>query len=164
MTLGTNFWESYQISVNDLEDIYNYLLETESPLDKFEITKFLIRQKIAEKERALLVENSNKGAHYLPEKTYSTGDKLIFPAKGQMSGEVKSTRSGLNPAYPDLQVIEVEVSTGEHLFFAANLQEHILNNPTPTEKNILLDADYVFTEYGQSWLKNYLNLLKIIRI
>ena len=150
MTINANFWEGYQISVNDLEDIYNYLLETESPLDKFEITKFLIRQKIAEKERALLVENSNKGAHYLPEKTYSIGDKLIFPAKGQISGEVKSTRSGLNPAYPDLQVIEVEMSTGEHLFFAANLPDHILNNPTPTEKNILLDADYVFTEYSQS--------------
>jgi len=45
MTINANFWEGYQISVNDLEDIYNYLLETESPLDKFEITKFLIRQK-----------------------------------------------------------------------------------------------------------------------
>jgi len=154
MTISNDFWENYQISDKDLEDIYNYLLETETPLDKFDITKFIINQKIAEQERILLVESSKAGDHYLPEKSYSVGDKLVFPAKGQLSGLVKAVRDGINPDYPELQVIEVETVTGEHLSFASNLKDHKLNNPLPIEKNTLLDTAHVFNEYGQSIADN----------
>lgn len=148
MTISTEFWSDYEIADKHLEDIYNYLLETESPLDKFEIAKFLIDRAITEQERYLLAEASKSGDQYLPEKVYSTGDKLFFPVKGSSYGKVVSVRDGRNPDYPELQVIEIEMATGEHLSFASNLKDHKLNNPLPVIKNELLDPSVVFEKYG----------------
>lgn len=148
MTISKDFWENIQITDKDLEDIYSFLLETESPLDKFEITKLLIQQKISEQENILLIEASEAGDHYLPEKTYSENDVLVFPAKDSSKGRVVSVRKGINPDYPDLQVIEVEMITGVHVSFASNLKAHKLNNPLPAEKNYLLDSTHIYNEFG----------------
>jgi len=148
MTISNEFWQYYQVTEKDLEDIYNFLLETESPLDKFEISRFLIETTIADQEVFLLSEASKAGEHYLPENTYSIGDKLVFPAKGKLKGSVKSVRNGTNPDYPDLQVIDVELITGERILFAANLKDHKLNNPQPESSAELLDVSYVFDKFG----------------
>ncbi len=148
MTISNEYWQSYTVTEKDLEDIYNFLLETESPLDKFEISRFLIDRTIADQENFLLSEASKAGEYYLPEKIYSIGDKLVFPAKGKLKGSVKSVRNGNNPDYPDLQVIDVELTTGERSMFAANLKDHKLNNPQPESSAELLDVSYVFDNFG----------------
>lgn len=147
MTISEDFWDKYQITKKDLEDIYNFLLEIESPLNKFEIAKFIIDRTITEQEQ-LLISEADNGDVYLPEKTYSEGDILFFPAFSSIKGSVKSVRKGNNPDYPDLQVIDVLMETGECLSFASNLQDHKLNAPVPVEKNDLLDLEYVLEKYG----------------
>ncbi len=32
MTINEDYWKNFQVTENVLEDIYNYLLETETPL------------------------------------------------------------------------------------------------------------------------------------
>lgn len=148
MTISNEFWQSYKVTEKDLEDIYNFLLETESPLDKFEISRFLIDRTIVEQEKFLLAEAAKAGDYYLPEKSYAVGDSLVFPAKGKKKGSVTSVRNGNNPDYPELQVIDVKFTSGDTLSFAANLKEHKLNNPEPEGGAEFLDSAYVFEHFG----------------
>ena len=148
MTISNEFWQFYKVTEKDLEDIYNFLLETESPLDKFEISRFLIDRTIVEQEKFLLAEAAKAGDYYLPEKSYAVGDSLVFPAKGKKKGSVTSVRNGNNPDYPELQIIDVKFTSGDTLSFAANLKEHKLNNPEPEGGAEFLDSAYVFEHFG----------------
>lgn len=148
MTINEDFWFSYTLTEQELEDIYNFLLETETPLDKFEITKFIIGKAIISQEEKLKAQQSALGTSYLPEKQYSKGDVLVFPARSNEVGEVQTVRTGFNPDYVDLQVIDVAFKSGASVSFAANLKDHKLNHPVPPIKNDLLDPNYVFEKFG----------------
>lgn len=150
MTINEEFWKNFQVTENVLEDIYNYLLETETPLNKFEITKYVINQAIQEQERIQLARISSLGTVYLPEKIFNVGDVLVFSKRNDETGKVVSTRNGNNPDFPDLQVIEVEFSTGGNIAYAANLSNHALNKPLPIDKSRFLDPQIVFDEFGAS--------------
>ena len=157
MTINEEFWKNYQVTDNVLEDIYNYLLETETPLNKFEITKYVITQVIQDQENLQQEQLSSLGDIYLPENTFNIGDVLVFSQLNDMKGKVVSTRKGNNPDYPDLQVIDVEFSTGNKCSYAANLTDHVLNNPLPKEKNRLLDPQFVFDEFGTTLTEKIVN-------
>lgn len=148
MTISEDFWKSYKLTNQELEDIYNYLLETETPLDKFEITKFIINKAISRKEEEIIASQTASGKGYLPQDQFKTGDLLVFPSRANTAGKVKSIRNGYNPDYPDLQVIDVAFDSGEIASFASNLKEHKLNNPPPPVKDKLLDDEFVFDQYG----------------
>lgn len=148
MTINEDFWFSYTLSEQELEDIYNFLLETETPLDKFEITKFIIDKAIAAQEEKIKAQQSALGTVYLPENQYKKGDTLVFPARFNEVGKVQAVRIGFNPDYTDLQVIDVDFPSGATVSFAANLKDHKLNQPEPLNKDILLDPDYVFEKFG----------------
>lgn len=150
MTINEDFWKNFQVTENVLEDIYNYLLETETPLDKFEITRYVINQAIKDQKRIQLARISSLGSVYLPEKVFNIGDVLVFSHRNDETGRVTSTRKGNNPDYPGLQVIDVEFSPSENYSFAANLSDHVLNNPLPVEKERLLDPTVVFDQFGSS--------------
>jgi len=154
MTINEQFWKNYQVTENVLEDIYNYLLETETPLNKFEITKYVINRAIQDQERAQQERISSLGIVYLPENNFNIGDVLVFSQRNDATGRVISTRKGNNPDYPDLQVIDVEFSTGDKYSYAANLSNHALNNPLPKEKGRLLDPQVVYEEFGTSLAEN----------
>lgn len=148
MTISEEFWFTYDLTEQELEDIYNYLLETETPLDKFEITKFIINNSIKNLTEKINAEKTALGIVYLPEKQYSVGDVVTFPVRSNESGTVVSVRPGYNPDFPDLQVVDVEFRSGNSASFASNLHEHKLNNPAPLLKDDLLDVDYVFDKFG----------------
>jgi hypothetical protein len=105
-----------------LDSIYNFLLETERPLDKVSITRFVIERAIQEQKDLQKAQKLSGGQLYLPSKQYKTGDILVFPQYEWKSGKVMSTRPGNNPEFPDLEVIDVQMATKETYSFAANLQ------------------------------------------
>ena len=148
MTISEDFWKSYKLTNQELEDIYNYLLETETPLDKFEITKFIISRAISRKEEERIASQTASGRIYIPQDQYSSGDRILFPSRANATGTVKAIRNGYNPDYPDLQVIEVAFENEKKASFASNLKEHKLNNPTPAVKEKLLDGEFVFDQFG----------------
>lgn len=149
MALDNNFWQSYTVSEKDLDSIYNFLLETERPLDKYSITKFIIDRTIKEQEELHKKEKLQGGRQYIPSQKYSKGDSLVFPQLNWKSGKVVSVRNGKNPEFPELEVIDVQMEAKQTISFAANLSQHRLNEPILEVKDQLLDAEYVITTYGQ---------------
>lgn len=148
MVIDNNFWLTYPVSDKDLDSIYNFLLETERPLDKVSITRFVIERAIQEQKDLQKSQKLSGGQQYLPSKQYKTGDTLVFPQFDWKSGKVVATRPGNNPEIPDLEVIDVQMATKETLSFAANLANHKLNAPVVETEDPLLDVDFVITKFG----------------
>ncbi len=149
MAIDKNFWQSYTVSDADLDSIYNFLLETERPLDKYAITKFIIDRVIKEQEERQKKEKLHGGRQYIPSEKYSKGESLVFPQLSWKSGKVLSVRNGNNPEHPELEVIDVQMGANETISFASNLTQHKLNEPIVEVKDQLLDRDYVIDNYGQ---------------
>ena len=148
MTVNDNFWQTYKISSKDLDALYNYLLETETPLNKFEISKFLIDQTISNQSELQKLEKLSGGSQYLPKNKYSSGETLVFPQFGWKKGTVLSSRPGNNPDYTELEVIDVQFSPTEKVSLASNLTVHRLNEPIAEEENKYLDNKFVYDNYG----------------
>lgn len=148
MVIDNNFWLTYSVSDTDLDSIYNFLLETERPLDKSSITRFVIEHAIQEQMDLQKAKKLSGGQQYTPGKQYKTGDTLVFPQFEWKSGKVVSIRPGKNPEFPDLEVIDVQMATKETVYFAANLTSHKLNTPIVETKDPLLDIDFVINKYG----------------
>lgn len=150
LTLQENYWENLEIQDDDLEYLYNHLLDIESPLTARDLAEVLVKYRI-EVETEKIERNLGDGTVYVPKDHYKTGDSLRFPAFGWDEGKVISTRPAINPEYPPFEVIEVEFKKQVRRSFASGLEEHTLNNP------IAVDSDdpstkfeKVFDEFGES--------------
>jgi len=87
------YWTEIEIFDDDLDFIYNLLLEREAPLTPLEMARevAVIRLKRLEAEAQKAAETAL--ASYMPAETYTVGQKLLFPAMGTAVGEVIGTRS-----------------------------------------------------------------------
>lgn len=129
MNLNENFWQEITISDFDLEIIYNHLLEIETPQTIKELTSFLVDNKITEEIKRQDQIKAAEAPMYLPKNLYQTGQEIAFPVRNMQKGKVIGTRTGNNPDYPGLGVMEVEFSPDECVAFAYNLENHKLNDP-----------------------------------
>ena len=149
MNLNENYWQNLTFTQEDLELIYNHLLEIETPQTITELSNFLIKQKIEEELGRRKKDLTSGGEIYLPQSTYSAGQKLIFPMRAMEGGVVASVRDGVNPDFPDLKVISVEFSPNQKAEFATNIADHKLNDPGLYEnKDPNLDYDTVIQNFG----------------
>lgn len=149
MNLIENYWQEITISDEDLEIIYNHLLEIETPQTIKELTSFFVANRISEEKKHLDQLKASQAPIYLPKNQYSIGQELVFPNRNNQKGVVINTRKGNNPDYPGLGVMEVEFSPSECIFFATNLENHKLNNPelyTVNDPN--LDLGFVLQNFG----------------
>jgi len=126
--LSENFWGDLKISPQDIEFIYNLLLEKAIPLSSNEILDQFIRFRIQNEIKAIEENQSKNGDFYYPRETYQVGDKLFFPASGEISGKVTSIRDGFNPDQGEFKVIEVTLESGKKKAFASQVVNHSLNN------------------------------------
>jgi len=148
MTINDSFWTEYKVSDKDLDTLYNHLLETQTPLNKSELTKILIVQIIEHQKEILQKERLSGGEIYLPKDKYKKGQSLVFPARNWQKGKVLTIREGHNTEYPGLEVITVEFGESETVSFASNLQEHVLNNPLDNIDNEYLKEEFVLDNYS----------------
>ena len=128
-TLGEDYWESFRLEDDDIEFLYNHLLELETPLTSQEMVTALIDERIRMKKLELEKQRTSGGDLYEPKGSYKTKQKLIFPALSWRRGEVINVRSGQNPDLGEFDVIQVQFDDNTQREFAANLAEHILNEP-----------------------------------
>jgi len=146
------YWTEIEIFDDDLDFIYNLLLEREAPLTPLEMARevAVIRLKRLEAEAQRAAETAL--ASYMPAETYTVGQKLLFPAMGTAVGEVIGTRSGTNPELGNFSVIEVEFESGlGRREFAAELEDHKLNHPPDTEGDQSPEtAEDVLERFGPS--------------
>lgn len=147
-SLREDYWETFDLRAEDIEYLYNYLLETEMPLTPKELVQVLVEERIRFEKQLIEEQRSSGGDLYLPKEIYSTDQRLVFPALGWRNGRVVSVRPGRNPDLGEFDVIQVDFGDGERREFAARLEEHGLNE-TPAfqveEEN--LTADFVLENY-----------------
>jgi len=152
-SLREDYWETFELTDEDREFIYNYLLEVETPLTSPEILSALVNERIRLEKLALEKQRTSGGDIYLPANTYQVDQDLVFPAFGWQHARVMSTRPGQNPDLGDFQVIQVKFDNNESKEFAANIPDHLLNRPQEISiKDISLDADAVHSIYGEKLL------------
>jgi hypothetical protein len=128
-SLKQNYWNDFEVLPQDLEFLYNHLLEIETPLTPDELVKVLVQERIRIEKIALENQQTSSGKVYLPKEKYAVGQNILFPALDWKKGQVESVRPGSNPELSNFDVIEVAFETGEKKSFAASLETHILNTP-----------------------------------
>jgi len=146
-TQNPEYWRELDITDEDLEHLSNLLVEQEIPLPLDELARALVRYR-CRKEEQRISEELSRGVPYLPKNHYEVGETVIFPIQEYAAAEVTGTRAGHNPEYGTFQVIQVTFPNGREREFAAELEDHPLNEVTVAEKEDLFSADELYDQYG----------------
>lgn len=153
--LNEDYWENFQLQSEDIEFLYNHLLETEIPLTTHELVDLLVDERIRREKIVLEQERSSGGDIYFPKEHYKTAQKLVFPALAWRRGKVVGVRPGRNPDLGDFEVVRVAFENGDEREYAANLASHALNQPVAyPEEEISLDASHVLDLYREELVDN----------
>ena len=149
-SLREDYWETFLVEEEDIEFLYNFLLEKETPLTSAELTNALVAERIHLERVNLERQRSAGGVIFMPKDRYATDQALVFPALGWRQGKVVGSRPGFNPDLGDFQVIQVKFTEGEMHEFASGLQDHILNNPIEmVVGGENMDQALVMKKYGE---------------
>ncbi len=153
LSLREDYWEEYELEDEDISFLYDYLLESETPLTSEELMPILVEERI-KREKILLEKKRLDGNDiYFPKDVFEIGDKLVFPACEWQKGEVVGLRSGENPALGQFSVIQIEFEDGKQHEFAAGIEDHVLNIPPETTQADSLSLDVVVSSYSQELIK-----------
>ena len=147
--LSDSYWKSLEIEQKDIEFLYAFLLEKETPMTSESLAEALIHERIRYEEEKLQEKQEQNGEIYLPKLEFAVGDRVQFPAMNWVSGKVTDLREGSNPEYPDMKVMSVDLENGQSRQFAANLADHALNEVTNTSTTTdEEEAEMVIEKFG----------------
>ncbi len=150
-SLKDEYWENFQLQNEDVEFLYNHLLETETPETSQELLDVLVTHRIQQEKQAIERRRGAGGKMYIPKDHYEVGQTLIFPGLGWIRGEVIGKRSGNNPGMQSFNVVKVELEGGSIREFASGVPEHKLNDPqTFVQEETLLSSDEVLANYEKT--------------
>ncbi|NJN44972.1 MAG: hypothetical protein HC806_09795 [Anaerolineae bacterium] len=149
-SLNEDYWDNFQLQNDDIEILYNHLLETETPLSSQELLDVLVADRIRREKEAIEKRRSAGGEIYVPKDDFKVGQTLIFPGLGWSRGQVIATRPGKNPELSDFKVIKVELESGNSREFACNLPEHKLNDANGfADEDSFLSTEEVVANHGK---------------
>jgi hypothetical protein len=149
-TMGEDYWEAFKLQDEDIEFLYNHLLELETPLTSQELVAALVEERIRLQKVVLEHQRTAGGDLYKPKDTFSLKQELIFPALGWQHAEVTQIRPGHNPDLGEFQVIQVSFTDGSQREFASSLPHHILNEPPKiVDDSNILDATLVLHKFSE---------------
>ena len=146
------FWrDQFSITADDVEFLYQLLLDAQRPVKLSDLTLALIREYLR-RENARIEQELAKGAIYLPKQRYQVGQTLVFPALEFAVGKVLEVRPGQNPEHGAFEVIKVSLGANEKpREFAAGLATpHRLNQVNGdriVHDTSLLSAEEIHTLY-----------------
>ena len=143
-------WPALNINEEDLDLIYNRLLEKETPMTPLQLAEDLIENRIKEYQKSNSAESKKNDNYYRPMNHYEPGNVIEFPLLNGEKGTVESVRKGVNPAAGEFSVIAVKMENGDEKEFAADLAVHRLNSydyDNPDQN--LLNPKYVFKKFGR---------------
>jgi len=149
--LQEDYWETFEILSEDIEFLYNHLMEKEMPLTAHELTVALVEERIRREKLAIEKQRSSGGSTFLPKESYTVGQYLVFPILNWKRGQVVSVRPGYNPDIGNFNVIQVLFETGETREFASGIADHPLNQPMAIEAELVgLDLNTVLQVHGEA--------------
>jgi hypothetical protein len=123
------YWqEQFTVDANDIEHLYNLLLERNEPQLVESLALALVQRHCQMEEMAIRAE-LQRGILYQPKQGYRTGDQLVFPRFDYATGDVVDTRPGYNPQYGNFTVLRIrfEGNGGVRDFVADFPHPHPLN-------------------------------------
>jgi len=147
--LPNEYWSSLKITPQDVENLYTYLFERETPMTVGELSTELVAARV--KSERSSAENKQKadGKSFLPKEKYVIDDILVFPALAWKRGKVVSIRAGLNPSISNFDVLTVEMDDHSMRLFAAGLESHSLNDaPIPIPEMDEMSPAFILQEHG----------------
>lgn len=125
---SAEYWESdFSLSDADLEQIYNYFLETEHPHTATDLAGLVIESRVRA-QAADLRRLMSDSTVYQPQRSYTVGEEIIFPALKLAKGKVTGVRPGYNPEYGEFNVITVAIKGKPRDFVADFKLDHALNS------------------------------------
>ena len=127
-SLPADYWNTLEITKQDVETLHTYLFEIETPLAAHDLAPVLVETRIKAEIDAERKKRESGGKTYLPNARYSVGDDVVFPNMGWTKGKVTATRPGRNPEAGEFDVVTVEMQDGGQRLFASALANHALNN------------------------------------
>jgi hypothetical protein len=147
-SLREDYWNTFELQEEDIEFLYTYLLDKETPLTSQELIAALVEERIRREKIEIERQRSLKGDIFLPKERYSPGQSLVFPAFEWRGGQVLSSRPGRNPDLGLFEVIRVQFEDGDEKEFATGLEDHRLNDSIEmTQVDGSLDQQSVLDEY-----------------
>ncbi|MBI3159270.1 MAG: hypothetical protein HYZ26_06695 [Chloroflexi bacterium] len=149
--LREDYWSTFEITDEDVEFLYAFLLEREEPQTPGQLTHALVKDRLAREQKAAAKQRSAAGEVYIPKEAHSAGDRLTFPALGWKTGMVTARRPA-NTFMPNgFQVITVVFEDGSAMEFASECEDHILNEPVVvSQDDPLLSPDAIVEQHGVS--------------
>jgi hypothetical protein len=151
LSLREDYWVTFKLQTEDIEFLYNYLLELETPLTSQELVTALVGERVQREIQSLEKQRTLAGEIYLPKEQYRVKQNLVFPAYDWRTGQVIDVRPGRNPSLSPFDVIRVRMENGEEHEFAAGLENHVLNTPPQLVlEDSLLNAESVLADYGEA--------------
>ncbi len=149
LRLREDYWETFEVGEEDIEFLYQHLLEVERPLPPEALAEALVAERLRREREALDQRRAGDRLIYLPKEHYQVGDRLIFPVWDWAQGEVVAVRPGRNPDVGPFEVIRVRFADGRERELAAGLAEHRLNEPPRlAEDDPLLSPQGVLARFG----------------
>jgi hypothetical protein len=107
-TQTSTFWlEQFAIDADDIEYLYNLLLEKNEPQATESLALAVVQRRSQSEEMAIRAD-LQRGTLYQPKEVYRVGDQLLFPRLDYATGVVVGQRPGHNPQYGNFSVIRVE--------------------------------------------------------
>jgi hypothetical protein len=165
-----NYWSDFEVEDQDLEFIYNLLLEREVPLTPREMALSLIEQRLRRVQEEATRLKQSAVAQYVPGGSHTLGQELVFRKLGNRVGKVVGIREGDNPELGEFSVIQVEFDKNDGTReFASGLMDHGLNvAPEPAPDLDASSPEALLKRYGERILARITSLLEeaedIVRI
>lgn len=150
MSLREDYWSTIKLQDEDIEFLYNYLLELEIPQTSQELAAALVNERLQREKQAIEMQRSSGGTIYFPKDRYVQGQTLIFPTLNWQHGEVIQVRPGHNPDIGPFEVVRVALENGDTKEYATNLSNHILNQALKiVQDDETFDPKIVLKTYGE---------------
>ena len=146
--IAPEYWSRFQVTDEDLEFLYQYLLEQEVPQKAETLAQALVRERIRREQQRIEERWQQSEAVYMPKHRYEVGQRITFPALGWVQGEVVGVRPGYHPEHGPFEVIRVRLEDGQEKEFAANFPDHVLNQPPRMDQVLEFQPERVWQEYG----------------
>jgi len=148
-----DYWDDFQLEDDDVEFIYAYLLETETPLTPQEMITVLVEDRLEREHKKVEAKRLSGGEIYYPAGEYLLKTSLVFPSLNWRQAEVTGLRPGKNPDLGEFTVLKVRFENNEEREFASRLENHVLNESPASTDDDLPAAQVIFDTYGDSLIK-----------
>jgi hypothetical protein len=143
------YWNNLEFSPDDLDYLYNYLLDREEPLNIFDLARALIGERIRVQQEVLNTSNQSSKP-YLPSEIYNINDLITFPKEKGAIGKVIDIRDGISLTNEKFQVMVVEFSPDRIKEYVMDNESHPLN----LAASFAADQDElkfaIFNKYGNA--------------